>query len=292
MKKVKKTSFYLLMFLLLISCGQRKGQEVQTTEEVTTVEKITPNIKPYSKANAIYYWKTIYDLNDAELTFLKEHDVKRIYIRYFDVALDNNWLGEPLSVIPVATTVFRQIPPETMEVVPTIYITIEAMREMKGDEADYADRIVTRILAMTKRHNIPNVNEVQFDCDWTKSIQESFFELCRIAGDSLHSKGIALSSTIRLFQLSYSIPPVDRGVLMLYNTGILKESKTENSILNYSDIEPYLKNAKYNLQLDLHIQLLLGEYGLEMENLKPLFIKQIFRTKLFIKSKKTEHIKF
>ena len=34
MKKLQKTSYYFLMFLLLISCGQRKGQDIKT-EQIT-----------------------------------------------------------------------------------------------------------------------------------------------------------------------------------------------------------------------------------------------------------------
>ena len=36
-------------------------------------------------ANGIYYWKTIFDLNETERNFLKEHHVKRLYLRFFDV---------------------------------------------------------------------------------------------------------------------------------------------------------------------------------------------------------------
>ena len=220
-------------------------------EQTVSLDEKDVQINMREQYNSIYYWKTIYDLNSAELAFLKEHNVKRIYIRYFDVALENTYPGGGIPrVMPIATTIFRQTPDKTMEVIPTVYITYEAMRNMKGVEAEYANNIITRILAMTKGNNIPNVKEVQFDCDWTKTTQASYFELCRIAKDSLHNRGMILSSTIRLHQLSDLIPPVDRGVLMLYNTGALKEPLTKNSILNYSDIEPYLKSAEYDLPLD------------------------------------------
>jgi hypothetical protein len=45
-------------------------------------------------------------------------------------------------------------------------------------------------------------------------------------------------------------PSADRGVLMLYNTGNLRDPKTKNSILNISDIEPYLKRSNYPFPLD------------------------------------------
>jgi hypothetical protein len=36
-------------------------------------------------------------------------------------------------------------------------------------------------------------------------------------------------------------PPVDYGVLMVYNTGDLRSPRTANSILDYSDVKPYLR---------------------------------------------------
>lgn len=37
---------------------------------------------------------------------------------------------------------------------------------------------------------------------------------------------------------------------MLYNTGALRNAETKNSILDYSDVAPYLTNANYRLHLD------------------------------------------
>lgn len=251
-----KTYILLIFTLLIVGCGQRRTTvsttaiidsiKSGTTDDAIAIKKITP----HQAYNSIYHWKTSYNPTESELAFLQAHQIKRLYIRFFDVALDNHWLEGQLSVVPIATTTFPQVPPSNMEVVPTIYITLEAIRSINGKEADYADRIVTRILAMATRHNIENINEVQFDCDWTKTTRNSYFELCRIAKDSLHKKGIELSSTIRLHQLGDDCPPINRGVLMLYNTGALKSAQTKNSILNYSHVAPYMKNANYRMHLD------------------------------------------
>jgi hypothetical protein len=250
-----KYTLLLIAVVFLCGCGNRNSRQSKDAidEETSSVADSVSmkTMAPHTETNSIYYWKTFYELNDSELSFLKEHDVKRIYIRYFDVALDNNWLGDQLSAIPIATTVFKQTPTETMEVVPTVYITLDALRSMKGNETDYANKIITRIAAMTKHHNIPNVKEVQFDCDWTQTTQESYFRLCSVASYLLHKSGISLSATIRLHQIKDPAPPVDRGVLMLYNTGSLFNAMTENSILNYKDVEPYLRSSvKYDMHLD------------------------------------------
>lgn len=243
-----KNCILILVAILLGGCGNHQipPQQQYDTIDSTVIKRIVP----HREYNSIYHWKTTFDPTESEWAFLRKHEVKRLYLRFFDVALDNHWLEGQLSVVPIATTTFPQVPPSNMEVVPTIYITLEAIRSINGKEADYADRIVTRILAMVTRHNIENINEVQFDCDWTKTTRNSYFELCRIAKDSLHKKGIELSSTIRLHQLRGDCPPVDRGVLMLYNTGALKSAQTKNSILNYSHVAPYMKNANYRMHLD------------------------------------------
>ncbi|MBR5030284.1 MAG: hypothetical protein IKX63_04175, partial [Muribaculaceae bacterium] len=66
----------------------------------------------------------------------------------------------------------------------------------------------------------------------------------------LAEKGMKLSATIRLHQLAMQAPPVDYGVLMMYNTGDLKNSKQRNPILDKRDVEPYLRYlADYKLPL-------------------------------------------
>lgn len=57
---------------------------------------------------------------------------------------------------------------------------------------------------------------------------------------------------MRLHQLSQEAPPVDYGVLMLYNTGSFRNIKENNSIINKENVEPYLKNLpSYPLHLDI-----------------------------------------
>jgi hypothetical protein len=95
------------------------------------------------------------------------------------------------------------------------------------------------------------VHEVQIDCDWTESTESQYFHLLDEMRYIMHAQGIQLSATIRLHQLRSAAPPVDKGVLMLYNTGSFKHPDTQNSILSYEDARPYLKKAlRYNLHLD------------------------------------------
>ena len=217
---------------------------------------------PYhEEMNAAYYWKTTFRPDSAEMAFLRQHNVGRIYLRMFDVDLD----GE--MPVPNATVRFGNSPfncasgdynncefLESLNVVPTVYITLDAMRRMKGEEGKWAQQIVTRVKNMCSYNEIPNVSELQYDCDWTASTEKSFFALCDstrqcIENDSL---GWDMSSTIRLHQLNRQAPPVGRGVLMVYNTGSFNNPDIDNSILSTDDVVPYLsKLGDYPLHLDI-----------------------------------------
>lgn len=200
--------------------------------------------------NAVYYWRTVFAPDSTELAFLRRHAVDRIYLRMFDIAVESDPATLQDEAVPIATTRFVAEIPDGVEIVPTVYITLDALRAMFGREAEYAGLIVERLRAMAAYNRCGEVQEMQFDCDWTASTRGSYAALCRAAGEMLHRDGIRLSATIRLHQLSEDAPPVDCGVLMLYNTGALKNPVTRNSILDLADVLPYLRHRRCDLPLD------------------------------------------
>ena len=202
------------------------------------------------KCNSIYYWKTTFDVDSVEMEFLRKHNIERMYIRMFDVAVEPNLSEGTNEIVPIATTKFVSEVPKNLEIVPVTYITIDALRSMEGKENDFASLIVERLLAMSSYNDCGEIKEIQLDCDWTSTTKDSYFRLCQSVQCFLYSNDIKLSVTVRLHQLRESAPPADRGVLMLYNTGALKNPETKNSILNIDDIKPYVKTEKYSLPLD------------------------------------------
>jgi hypothetical protein len=213
---------------------------------------------PRNAYNSAYYWRTTFNVSDAEQQFITKHNVKRLYLRLFDVDMSKRNLWETLSPQPIATIQFpdsanlSQVMQQVDECVPTVFITLHALKQMPWHEAnDYAQKICTRILNMCSYHGFRDkVHEVQIDCDWTETTENTYFRLLDEMRYILHAQGIILSATIRLHQLHTSAPPVDRGVLMLYNTGSLKHPETKNSILSNVDAMPYLKRINYSLPLD------------------------------------------
>ena len=237
MKNRLKVNLLLIVAALMACIGCRRAENrVQVP-----IEK--------EKRKAVYHWKTVFELDSAETEFLQKHDIGRIYLKMFDVVVEQNFQSGMQEIVPVATTRFVSSVPAGMDVVPVTYITIEALRAMEGKETEFATLVVERLLAMCTYNKCGTITELQLDCDWTSSTKDSYNRLCEEVKKRLKEKGIALSVTIRLHQLSESAPPVDRGVLMVYNTGILTRTETKNSILDINDARPYIKPAEYPIPL-------------------------------------------
>lgn len=102
--------------------------------------------------NSIYYWKTTFALNDTEKSFLEEYHIRRLYLRLFDVvpAEKNDPMNQSFGfeAIPNATIAFLNTIPQNIEVVPVVYITIDALRLMQNSDYDYAGLLIERVMNM------------------------------------------------------------------------------------------------------------------------------------------------
>ena len=187
---------------------------------------------PRTTLRSAYYWSTEWRSEPRVMEQTKELD--RLYLRLFDVVLDRN--GEPM---PNATLRFSAKLPRKVEVVPVVFIVNDVMKNVKNTDG-LAEKVLKRILQISETHDI-EVKEVQIDCDWTLTSRRNYraflSQLRRLAA----AKQLALSATIRLHQLSQPIPPVDKGVLMMYNTGDFTDLRCEHPILDLRDVVPYLK---------------------------------------------------
>lgn len=239
-------SLILLYSLLCTACAPR------------AVEPETPFIPQ----NAVYYWKTTFNLSGGEMKFLRKHDIKKIYLRMFDVTENPVPINVYEGTVPNASVTIAQdyirgkllLYYPDIEIIPVVYITLDALKAMRNIEYILADNLVERVRRMCSFHEFPNVKELQIDCDWTLSTEESFFRLCESINNAIYERnlGWALSSTIRLHQLRRPVPPVTRGVLMIYNTGSFNNPDAENSIISKDDVEPYMAFLpRYSLPLDM-----------------------------------------
>lgn len=229
----------ILLLCLFLSCP---CTDSTTLSPVSAVTEVFPEPE-----NAVYYWKTRFGIGDSEEAFLRRNGLNKIYLRMFDVTDDE---GEP---VPNATVkIDSAVLPESLCVVPVVYITLDGLRTARGKEDDLARKIVERVKNMCSCHRLPGVEELQLDCDWTASTEQSFFTLCQAVRGRVRCFGWRLSSTIRLHQLRHAVPPVDRGVLMVYNTGNFDDPDASNSIIDVRDVAPYMRHLySYPLPLDV-----------------------------------------
>lgn len=215
-----------LLGLLMISCGKQRYQD-----------------ESLEQSNGVYYWCTDLHLDSTERAFLKQHHINKVYCRYFDVVMSDDGT-EPK---PNATIAFTDTFPAGIELIPTVYITEDCMHK---PHKDLAEKLVKRIMQMNETNHIGNVHEIQIDCDYTSKSRATYYLFLETIKSQLSTIHYQLSTTIRLHQLSMPVPPVDYGVLMVYNTGDPRKWQERNPILDYRDVYPYLnKLAQYQLPL-------------------------------------------
>ena len=212
---------------------------------MTTCEKQSSR-KALESGNAVYYWRTDLRLDSAEKAFLAQYHINKVYCRYFDVVMSES--GEPK---PNATISFSDTLPDSIEIIPTVYITEDCMHQTYED---LAEKIVKRIMQMNETNDIKNVREIQIDCDYTSKSRKRYYQFLEKVsrfwksgrtsqtGQTSNSRPSLLSTTIRLHQLSMPVPPVDYGALMIYNTGDPRKWEERNPILDIRDVEPYLRH--------------------------------------------------
>lgn len=212
-------AFLFVVFLLVFSCKENPKNSV-----------------------SFYYWKTKFKLSPKEAQTLKDNKVTQLYVRYFDVALQNN-IPFPVKPIRFETKLVQQ------KIIPTIFIKNEVFLFQKTDIDQLSSNILKLIQQINLANKIPN-SEIQIDCDWSLESKDKYMQFLKIL-KAKYKKTV--STTIRLHQIKYfektKVPPVDYGVLMLYNIGSVN-AKGEKAIYDKEiamQYLPYLK--KYPLQL-------------------------------------------
>lgn len=234
------------------------------------------------EGNAVYYWQTTFSLDAAETRFLQQHHIKRIYCRYFDVV--NH---EEKGAMPNATIIFNTKVPDSIDIVPTVFIMNDCMQ---GGTDSLASKIVRRIVQMNETNDIKGVREIQIDCDFTARNRNTYYQFLEEVRSQLSMIHWQLSATIRLHQLSMPEPPVDYGVLMLYNTGEPECFAERNPILDIRDVKPYIKHLKgYKLPLAAAYPVFLWQrnvYGVNIEHVASF--DEVMSTKQIVEAERND----
>ncbi|MDX2133506.1 MAG: hypothetical protein SFV52_01895 [Saprospiraceae bacterium] len=224
----------LLFLVVLLSCKKRKNAEC-----------------------AFYYWQTTLTGTEIQVQYLDSLRCKRLFIKVLDIGKDElTGTIRPYALLEVSDTRLLQ----NRDWAPCVFITNEVFEGMSTEKADWlAERTLVAVDDIARRMPAP-YRELQIDCDWTAGTREAYFAyLDKVARgmDSLTE----LSATIRLHQYKFpgmtGVPPVDRGILMAYNTGDVVHFERENAIYNPRDADKYWhgRQSTYPLPLDLALPL-------------------------------------
>ena len=144
-----------------------------------------------------------------------------------------------------------------MLIIPTVFITNECMQRIDPAQiGELAGNICSLTRDIMNSDGFSSIAELQFDCDWSVSTKDNYFLLLERIRSAWKGPKIPISATIRLHQVKFmarsGIPPVDKGLLMCYNMGNLRNPATKNSIIEAEELKKYMGNLPgYPIPLDV-----------------------------------------
>ncbi|MFN8259125.1 MAG: hypothetical protein U0W24_25775 [Bacteroidales bacterium] len=194
---------------------------------------------------SFYYWKTRFSVSKFEMEFLKSNQVKKLYVRYFDIDLNDTGFAVPVGPISFEKDY------EHFTIVPVVYIKNRVFTSNKTSIKSLSDKTIEFINQINRFHKL-QCTELQFDCDWTKESSQKYFQFLEMVKKETN---LTISATIRLHQIKYykttGVPPVDYGVLMYYNMGKIS-ADSSNSIYQRETADKYIRYlSSYPLRLNV-----------------------------------------
>ncbi|MDC1024642.1 hypothetical protein OAR04_01800 [Flavobacteriales bacterium] len=191
-----------------------------------------------------YWWKNNTELNESQKMFLSKNKIKKIYLKIFDLKFDRKNIK---ILTPGVKSGFNE---KNLCIIPVIYIENSILKNFKTDTI--FNILKNKIKYSLELGIIKNINFLQIDCDWTLKTKKTYFELLTLLSNEIDE----LSVTIRLHQIKYynltGVPPVKKGVMMIYNLDSPVDTNIENSIFTFNNAIRYLKKIKeYPIRLDV-----------------------------------------
>ena len=201
---------------------------------------------------SFYFWQSNrYSLSDAEDSLMANNNIKKLYVKFFEVEHHPVMGNVPFSKTSLNLQNNRL---DSLEIIPTVYIKNEVFKNSSNEDLDVlADNINFLIEKYANREGSAlKIDEYQMDCDWTKSTKDKYFYFLKSLKRQSQKQ---ISCTLRLYPYKYpeimGTPPVDRATLMCYNLLPPLENKNVNSILDQEILKSYLNSHDYPLHLDV-----------------------------------------
>ncbi len=229
----KKNLFLYISFIFIFfSCSERNNRNI---------------------TRAIYFWKGEFQLSTSEVSYLKSLNIKKLYLRFFDV----DWNNNIKAAVPVGDVEINSPAVNDIEIIPTIFITNRTLINIPDSSiSQLSKNIFNKISTKSAFFKNLKLKEIQLDCDWNLSTKNKYFSLITDLEKITKNDSIIISATIRLHQVKYfkktGVPPVKKGMLMFYNMSNVSDYRTRNSIFDEEVAKRYLVNFyKYPLNLDV-----------------------------------------
>ncbi len=186
-----------------------------------------------------YYWKTNVSIDETEQEYFGNLDCRRLYTRFFDVDNDGTGIRPVAEVKPFDS---KALP---AEYVPVVFIT---NRTFYGISREGISKLAKNVFNLTSEiasaNQLPPIDEIQIDCDWTGSTRNDYFRFLECLKEVSNKK---ITCTLRLHQIAEreknGIPPVGKGYLMCYATSSPVDFSEKNSILDIPLLKSYLKTV-------------------------------------------------
>ena len=220
------------VFLSAISCSNNSNKEI---------------------SRGVYFWKTNFSLSTPELIWLKETEIQKLFVRFFDV----DWNPNINAAVPVGDVTIETKKIVGVEIIPVVFITNRTLTNLPDSLIpELSNNIYNKIFAKLNLFGNQTTKEIQLDCDWTETTREKYFNLIEQIKQLTEINKIEITTTIRLHQIKFfsttGVPPIKRGMLMFYNMSDVSNMKTRNSIYDEDVAKKYLINFdKYPIELDV-----------------------------------------
>ena len=204
--------------------------------------------KPVHHDIQFYHWKTNVTIGEVEQAYFSQLKSTKLYIRFFDIDRQNGQIGPVAKLRPFDPKVLHTV------YIPVVFITNRTFTDISDVQLSL---LIENILALTTEisimNQLPEVTEIQIDCDWTESTKQAYFYFLEKLKEV---SGKRISCTLRLHQIKFSektgIPPVDKGYLMCYATSDPTGDPEQNSILDMELLKDYTSSIHtYPLGFDI-----------------------------------------
>lgn len=206
-----------------------------------------------------YVWDG--NLYEDELKAIDTLSVSKIYFKLFEVdySVDEGIVPRDKNFIDE-----KRFPLQS-EIVPCIYILNSVFVNISEDEFE---ETAENILFLLNKRMKPIIDsgtvfqEIQLDCDWTKSTKDKYFKLIQLIKEKSQKE---ISCTLRLYPYKFrkemGVPPCDRVMLMCYN--LTNPMNSENSIYSTQEFKKYIESGKGTYPLPMDFALPIYSNGFE-----------------------------